>query len=74
MTEKEMVNSLKIILQEAEKEGHDLGFASSFFVAGEWLLALIEIEAIPDSDFRKRFEGEFRDIRQFMDNPEDPYR
>lgn len=68
-----MIAALHVALEAAESRGLETGHAQTYLEAGEWLLALIELEGVADDAYQEEFSSRFRDIRAAMGDPRDPY-
>ena len=73
MTEQEMLNLLERCLLDAEAKGLDTWWARMYYDdAGEWLMALIELEQLDDAKYVLDCSERFKEIRKFMGDPKDP--
>jgi hypothetical protein len=68
-----MIGALEAALQAARARGLDTGHAGDYFESGEWLLALMELEGIGDTQYQTEFAERFREVRAAMGNPPNPF-
>lgn len=72
-SDREMYDILAAAVSGARRCNVEVRRAVMFLEAGEWLLALLELEDIALPAFKAEFGSSLDAVRQFMGDPPDPY-